>query len=89
MNQDDELREEGRFVVDFNGRKVAIYPNEMGDVVLMVEEDGERVYTACSYDEIPALCAGLMLAAKEAKPTADRINAEYGAFHVIEKARGN
>ena len=87
MNQDDELREAGHFVIDHPGRKVCIYVNEMGEVVLMVEDDA-RVYTACNYDEIPALCAALMAAAKEAKPRADEVDAEYGAFHVIEKAKG-
>jgi len=89
MNQSDQLRDEGCFVIDYPDRKVCVYVNETGEVVLMVEEDGESIYTACDHKEIPALCAALMLAAQQAKPISDALTAEYGAFRVIEKAKGN
>jgi len=84
----DELREDGRMVIDFSKRKAMVYTNPYGQVILAFEEDGELHYSDFEPEEIPALIAALNRSAEEAKQIAGERAAEYGAHVAIETAKG-
>lgn len=84
-----DLREDGRVIVDAPARKLAVYSNPVGHVVLLSVDDGQDTYTDICPDEIPALLAALHRAAAEAIQTDRVLTAEYAAFRAIEKAQGN
>lgn len=83
-----ELRADGRVVVDFPGRKVVVYPNTSGHVVLMCQDGDERVFQMIAPEEVSALCAALLRAGIEAKPISDAIESEYHTHVAIEMAKG-
>jgi len=85
---DHELRGAGLFVVDAPARKIAVYPSEWGQVILMAEEDGKRVYAAIDLCEIAALVVALGQAHESAAKESAHMAADYAAFCAIEKARG-
>lgn len=84
----NELREEGHVVVDYPGRKIAVYANTSGHVVLLCQEGGIEMCQLVTPDEINDLCAALMRAGKEAKPIENVMNADFEAFTAIAKAQG-
>jgi hypothetical protein len=81
-------REDGRLIIDFPKRKVMIYPNEAGSIVLMCEEDDQRCFVMIEVGEIDAICAALVASRKVAAPIAAEMDAQYETFQAIEKARG-
>lgn len=84
----DDLRNSGHVVVDFPGRKIAVFANDSGHVVLMCQEVDVEVCQLVTPDEIGDLCAALMRAGKEAKPVSDAIDADFAAHTAIAKAQG-
>lgn len=84
----DDLRADGRVVVDAPARKLAVYSNKYGDVVLMSLEDGSVHHASVSPNEVTALLRELMRASGEAKAIGQELNAEYVTHQAVEKARG-
>jgi hypothetical protein len=84
----NELRAAGRVVFDHPGRKLAIYPNEMGQVVFLYVEDGRATYGTVDPEEVTSLGLALGRAWGDAEKIAGRLDAEYQTFEALEKARG-
>ncbi len=84
----DDLRDSGHVVVDYPGRKIAVYANTSGHVVLLCQEGGEQMCQMVEPDEIGDLIAALAHAANQAKPIADSMCADFEAFTAIAKAQG-
>ena len=82
------MRADGRVVVEFPGRKLAVYPNTSGQVVLLSEIDGEGAYFEVQPEEVVALIAALQRAGSEALVTGRQLNAEYQTHVALEKAKG-
>lgn len=72
-------RDAGFMLVDAPARKIAVFANTSGQVVLATSEDGEQCVSTICADEIELL-EGLLRQAKEA---ALEIDAEYQAEHAI------
>ena len=83
----DELRISGDLVVDCPGRKIAVFANDGGHVVLLCQEDEVVMAQVVTPEEIGALRAALMRAAMEAQPISDSIDAEFAAHTAIAKAQ--
>lgn len=84
----NDFRDSGDLVVDYPSRKIAVYANASGHVVLMCQEDGVCMHQLVTPEEIDQLCAALKRAGKEAQPIADSMQAGYEAFVAISKAQG-
>ena len=84
----DELRTSGHLVVDCPGRKIAVYANTGGHVVVLCQEDGVEMLNIVMPEEIADLCAALMRVGKEAQPITDAIEADFEAHTAIAKAQG-
>jgi hypothetical protein len=82
------MKADGRVVMDFPGRKLAVYPNTSGHVVLLSEMDGEGAYFEVLPEEVVALIAALQRAGAEALETGRELNAEYQTHLALEKAKG-
>lgn len=82
----NDLRADGRFVWDYPGGKVCVYPSN-SHVVLMSEEDGERVFATVDCSDVEALCNALKGAALEADSVAAKEYSEYLAFEAIQRAK--
>ena len=76
-------RDAGFMLVDAPARKIAVFANTSGQVVLATSEDGERCVATVCADEIELL-EGLL---RQAKSSALEVDAEYRAEHVIWRAR--
>jgi hypothetical protein len=90
LNEADfsDFREEGALPVDHPGRKLAIYANPAGQVVLLSSESGLPIqYTVLEPEEVTAVCSALLRAATEAKALAENVQAEYQTFLAIENAK--
>lgn len=72
-----DLKAEGRLVVDFPGRKLAVYANASGQVVLRSWVDGEEHVEVIEPSEADPLCAALGHAAFEAFEVEQALMAEY------------
>jgi hypothetical protein len=83
----NELRADGRMVVDAPARKVAVYANGSGCVVLLTVDTGERRYFDVTWEEVPAVCSALMRAAREAAEISGYNEAQYATYLAIEQAK--
>lgn len=82
------MRADGRVVMEFPGRKLAVYPNTSGQVVLLGEIDGESAHFEVQPEEIASLIAALQRAGSEALVTERQLNAEHQTHVALEKAKG-
>lgn len=78
-----DMRDEGSMLIDAPARKIAIFANTSGQVVLAVSEGGEQCASAVCPDEIELLEVLL----SRAKATALGIDAAYQTEHVIWRAK--
>lgn len=85
----DDLRGSGDVVIDYPARKIAVYANTSGHVVLLCQDGDEQMLQMIDPDEIGELCAALMRAGKQARPISDAIEADFEAFTAIAKAQGS
>lgn len=85
---EEELRADGRIVVDYPKRKAMVYANFSGYVLVMTEQDGDRAFCEFEPQEIPALIAALQRAQAEAQVVSDTLKAEYQTHVAIEDAKG-
>jgi hypothetical protein len=84
----NELRADGRMVCDAAGRKVAVYPNASGHIVVVSEEAGRRVYAEVMPDEADLFCALVARAAKEGFDLQNYLESQYLTYRAIETAKG-
>lgn len=84
----NELRADARVVVDTAGRKVAVYPNASGHIVVVSEEAGRRVYAEVMPDEADLFCALVARAAKEGFDLQKYLESQYLTYQAIEAAKG-
>ena len=84
----NEVREMNGLVVDAPSRKIAVYPNDGGMVVVAIEDGGGAVATTVQVCEIDVLVSLLLQAKMVAEPMDALIDAQYTAHCVIQKARG-
>lgn len=89
MNDFEEQRADGRLVLDYPARKLMVYPNTSGHVVLVCEEDGQRVCLLIDPDEIGLVCGAMLQASVEAKRISNALSSEYEAHMVISSAMGD
>ncbi len=83
----DDMREEGFLVVDAPDRKVAIFANTSGDVLLATLMDGQTQALTLEPDEVADVVIKLVNAGREASVTSKKRNSEFVAHLAIEKAR--
>ena len=83
-----DLKADGRVVVDARARKLAVYPNQSGQVVMLSVEDGVAMYSTVEPDEIPALVSALLAANVEASKLQLEFESSYAAFQAIQQAKG-
>jgi len=83
----DALRDDGRVIVDAPARKLAIYSNNDGHVVILSLEDGITSFTALTPDEVPHAMKALLISGAEATQREMELESEYGAFLAIERAK--
>jgi hypothetical protein len=83
-----DLRADARMVCDHPGRKLAVYPNADGDVVLVSEEYGKRTYTEIQPAECELLFALVMRAAAEGSEIQTYLESQYQTYLAIEHAKG-
>jgi hypothetical protein len=84
----DALRADGSLIVDAPSRKTAIYSNDDGHVVILSMEDGITHSSVLTPDEVPHAMKALLICGAKATEREMEIEADYGAFLAIEKARG-
>ena len=77
----------GFVLVDFPARKVAVFANQSGRIVIATEVDGEASFVDVEVDEAVRLVALVRDAIDDAVPVARKFDAEYAAFNAIENAR--
>ena len=78
-----EMRENDFMLVDAPARKIAVFSNTSGMIVLAVEDDGQQVITEICFDEMSEFEALLA----SAKDTAMAITAENEAEFAIWLAK--
>lgn len=84
----EDMREERFMLVDAPERKVAIYPNDSGMVIVAIKEGRTTCVTTLQVSEIDATASALIKAKQVAQPMDELIDAQYGAHCAIEKAKG-
>jgi hypothetical protein len=84
----EDLREDGLLLVDHESRKVGVIANLTGDVVLIAQEDGQRIAVTFDPKEIDSLCAALQQHKRKAIATMNTLEAEYETFTAIQRAIG-
>ena len=82
------MKADGRVVLDHPGRKLAVYPNTSGHVVLLGEIGGDSMHFEVQPEEVAALIAAIHRAGTEALATERQLNAEYQTHVAVEKAKG-
>lgn len=83
----NELRADGRMVVDAPRRKLAIYANVSGEVILLSVTDGIAHYFDVDSEEVTALLAAAARAGAEAREIRLHNDAQYEAYVAIENAK--
>lgn len=83
-----EMRNKGLVLVDTPDRKLAIYANQLGLVVLATHEDGNTHICTIDPSEIGRVTAALLSAQVDAQELSDEIDTEYRAHLAINKAMG-
>lgn len=83
----DDLREQDFVVIDYSARKLAVYPNTSGQVMVASEVDGVLTCLDVEPEEVAALIAALQRALPKAREDAARMSAEYQTHGALEKAR--
>lgn len=74
------MRENEFIVVDAKSRKIAVYPNDSGMIVLAVEEGGDRCLTTLGANEFNAFLSAFNAAREVAEPMDAEIESAY-AIH--------
>lgn len=82
-----DAAERGFVLVDFPARKVAVFANQSGEVVIASEVDGEVSAVAVDVEEALRLVALVRDAIDDAVPVSRRLDAEFAAYNAIEDAR--
>jgi hypothetical protein len=83
-----DLRADLRLVVDARARKLAVYPNPSGEVVLMIVDGSQTYFAEVDVANVPALCAALKRAGTEADGMLQVLGAQYETYVAIERAKG-
>ena len=81
------MRADGFMVVDAPARKIAIFPNDSGEVVIAIQDGSATCFTELQAPEIAPAIVALMEADHVASPKAALMDAQYNAHCAIEKAR--
>lgn len=84
-----DLRADARLLCDFTGRKVAIYPNTSGQVVIACEDSEGVRYIEVLPEEVLTMCALLLRASGEAKEISNYLESQYETYVAIEHAKGS
>lgn len=83
-----DMRDNEFILVDAPARKLAVFANQSGEVVMASLEDGYTHITTIEPNEIGNLIAALNFAKGEAQLFLDAIEPEYQAHVAISKAMG-
>lgn len=84
----NELKAHGAVVADLPARKLAIYANPFGQVVMLSVEDGRGHYIEVDSAELAHFAEVFAKAAQEALGISHKRDADYEAFLAIENAKG-
>ncbi len=82
-----ELRKNDFLVVDAPARKIAVYPNRDGMVVIAISDNGKDCTTELQLSEVRGFLSRLAVAEHFAGLIKKKMDAEYGAHLAVEKAR--
>lgn len=74
------MRTEGFIVLDAPTRKVAVFANQSGEVVLATQEDKRQCITTLTPVEVSGLVTALVRARIVAKPIEAAIKADYAIW---------
>ena len=83
-----DMRDEGFILMDAPDRKLAVFPNDIGFVVIASHEDHKTHISTVESDEVGALVAALLAAQERAQQIFDAIEPEYQTHLAITKAMG-
>lgn len=83
----EDMREEGFMVVDCPDRKVAIFANTSGHVLMATLMDDKTQALTLEPEEVADVIAKLAGAKREAAVTGRQRDSEFSAYLTIEKAR--
>ena len=79
------FRENGLLVLDLPTRRLGVFANRSGQVVLVTKDDGESVF-CLNLDEVGPVIAALQSSLKHALEIDAELTAEYVAFEAISNA---
>ncbi len=90
MNEEfwQAMRDERFILTDAPDRKLAVFSNDIGFVVIASHECDQMHVTTVEPDEVPALVAALQEAQGRAQKTVDAIEPSFQAHAAISKAMG-
>ena len=84
----EEMREDGRMLIDDEHQKLAVYPGSVGSVVLMSQEFQTGIhYIALEPDEVSKLIEALGRSYIEANEISADLEAKYEAHVALESAQ--
>ena len=83
-----DAAQDGHVLLDYPARKVAVFANQSGEVVVVSEHDGVESVVALELEEALHMVAMLRDAIDDAAPISRRVGAEFAAFQLIQKAQG-
>lgn len=83
-----DMRDNEFILVDAKTRKLAVFANQSGEVVMASLEDGYTHISTIEPDEIGNLIAALIAAKAEAQLFRDAVEPQYQAHVAISKAMG-
>lgn len=83
-----DLKADGRVIVDAPSRKLAVYPNADGHVILLSVDSGVTSLAEVCPGEFLRLAEELCRSMAEARQAAARLDSEYAAHMLIERAKG-
>ena len=83
----EDMRESGFIIVDAPARKIAVFGNTSGQIVIAIEDDGIRVLTTVCLDELSDL-QGLLARAQESAFEIDIANQAEFAIWNAKRVRG-
>lgn len=81
----DELRAEGHLVIDQSNQKVGVVASDAGDVLVFIEDDGDRLCIGIDPKHIHALCKKLISQFPQAVANGNSLISEYAAHELIAK----
>ncbi len=85
----DHMREHGFILIEYPARKLAVFSNDCGQVVIAAQDDGVTSLSVLEADEVHDMAAALLKAGTNAKAISVEMAAGHDAHCAIEKARGD